>query len=327
MKHAKAIGVLVSLCLSMPLFATGIERHIEKLFDVGPGGTLYLDSDTGTVDISSHGKHGVTVTVSLSTALSDRKKAQAVLDGFALLSSADGNDVRIDGCLAGFHPSWSKHLEVHYRVTIPREYKLNIRTAGADVHIPDISGRVMVKTSSGAIVMGRIDGEVKARTSGGGIEINSATGNVDLRTSGGGIHMGQVGGDVNARTSGGDISVDVVRGNLRATTAGGSLHFGKVSGTLTGRTSGGSIDAALSGQVSKPVDLYTSGGNIKLAVPVDFHADLSAATEGGHVYTDLPVSARENISSTSINGVIKGGGPDVSLITMGGNIDIIRKVD
>ena len=75
------------------------------------------------------------------------------------------------------------------------------------------------------------------------------------------------------------------------------------------------------------MELYTSGGNIKLAVPADFKANFAASTLGGQVYTDLPVTVQGNISSSSLTGLMNGGGPDVSLKAMGGNIEIIKSLD
>jgi hypothetical protein len=327
MSHVKTVVVVVCLFLVTSVFAAGIEKNIEKSFNVGKGGTLELNSEMGSVDITSHAENKVLINVSLTAMSSNANKAEDIFKTFELTFNRNGNDVRIEGDMLNHRQWWNNRLKVHFKVIVPQNYNLKIATSGGNIEAADIKGRVILKTSGGGIIMGRVDGEVNAKTSGGGIALKQSTGNASLRTSGGSIRIGEVDGDVNANTSGGNIDVDIVRGNLKAATSGGGLHFRNVHGNLVGKTSGGSIVAELSAQVSEPAELYTSGGNITLTVPPGFKANLAASTLGGHVYTDLPVMVQGKISSSSLNGLMNGGGPHVNLKTTGGNIDIVKNLD
>ena len=327
MNHVKTVVVIICLFLATSVFADGIEKNVDKSFSVGKGGTLELISGSGSVDITSHSENEVIINVTLTAMSSNANKAEDIFKNFELTFNHNGNDVRIEGDMLNQQLWWNNRLKVQYKVIVPQYYNLKIATSGGNIETADIKGRVILKTSGGSIIMGRVDGEVNAKTSGGGIALKQSTGNASLRTSGGSIRIGEVDGDVNANTSGGNIDVDIVRGNLKAATSGGGLHFRNINGNLVGKTSGGSIVAELSAQVSEPVELYTSGGNITLTVPPDFKANFAASTLGGHVYTDMPVTVQGNISSSSLNGLMNGGGPDVSLKTMGGNIEIIKNLD
>lgn len=326
MKYIKTTWIVICLCLTTNLSAAGIQKMIEKSFDVGNGGTLRLDSDLGSVDISSHSDNKVIINVVLTASTSNEHRANSIFDDFQVTIENSGSDVRIEGDMVDHRLWWNNRLKVRFNVTVPEDYNLDIDTSGGEINVADIRGRVILKTSGGNITLGQTDGEVNARTSGGMISLKGSTGDVVLRTSGGGIHIGKVGGDVAASTSGGSIDVDMVQGNLKASTSGGGLRFRNVNGNLIGRTSGGSIEAELSAQVSEPVELYTTGGSIRLEIPADFRATLAASTTGGRVYTDLPVMIQGKISNTSLNGKINGGGPEVSLKTTGGNIDIVNNV-
>lgn len=322
MNHIKTVGIVICLFLATNLFAAGVEKKIEKSFDVAMGGTLDLDSEMGSVEITSLPDKRVTVSILLTARTSNKREAEDIFNDFELTFAKNGNDVRIEGNSMSRRLWSDSRLKVRYIVAVPQNYNLNIETHGGKINVDDIHGTVGLKTSGGSIVLGRIAGEVHAKTSGGIIRLESSTADANLRTSGGGIRIGKVNGDVEVSTSGGNIDVDVVQGNLKAVTSGGNLFFRNVNGNLIGRTSGGSIDAELTAQVNRSVELYTSGGNITLAIPADFKANLAASTFGGRVYTNLPVLAQGTISNSSLSGTINGGGPDVSLRTMGGNIEI-----
>jgi len=327
MNHLKTVGIIICLCLSTNLSAAGFEKKIEKSFDAGMGGTLDLDSDIGSVTITKDSGKKVTISILLTAAASNQDKAQEIFDDFELSFVNNENNVKIEGDMLN-HNLWrNNHLKVRFNITVPKNYNLNIKTGGGKIDVADIQGSVDLKTSGGSIVLGKIDGKVNAKTSGGIMTLEGSTGDAILHTSGGSIRIGKVDGDVEARTSGGNIDADIVQGNLKASTSGGALHFRNVNGNLIGKTSGGPIEALLSAQIREPVELYTSGGNIKLTIPADFKANLAASTFGGHVFTDLPVMVRGKISSSSLNGLMNGGGPEVSLKTMGGNIDIIRNAN
>ena len=83
------------------------------------------------------------------------------------------------------------------------------------------------------------------------------------------------------------------------------------------------ITAELAKQIEDPLELSTSGGYISLAVPGDFKADLHASTSGGRVACELPLEGM--IKPSSINGKVNGGGPEVTLHTSGGNIEVAKR--
>lgn len=312
----------IIICLAASVPAMAVERNVEKSFNVKPGGTLNLSSDTGTVDIKSHTENTVLVSVELIAHTSSDNTAKDIFDNFNLGFNHDGKDVTITGNLDN---SWfwhSSRLTVHFNITVPNQYNLKVKTSGGYINVSDLKGRATLKTSGGSVKLGNIDGELDARTSGGGIKVEDVTGNTLVKTSGGSIRIGRVKGNLDARTSGGGIDVDGVDGNLIAHTSGGHLILLNISGNLVGYTSGGPIVAELTKQVTGRVELRTSGGGIKLTVPAGFRADLDASTSGGRIFTDIPVTVHGRISNSSINGKMNGGGPEVRLRSSGGSIRI-----
>ena len=288
MKKRTVILTAILICLTSSLSARGAQRHIEKSFNINAGGTLTLDTDLGTVEISTHPENTVQVNVDVVVDSSNSRKDKEMLDDMKLTFNNSGTELTVRGRLNQAWSWRSNRLRARFQIKVPDKFNLNVNTAGGHLSVSHITGRLNLHTSGGRIMLGNISGDVKAATSGGSIKIGEVNGNLDVRTSGG------------------RIDIEGVMGNLNA------------------HTSGGSIEARLLQQTSKPVKLSTSGGNIRLAVPADFKADLEASTSGGSIYTDFPVVVTGRVSTSSLHGPINGGGPPVELHTSGGNIEIAK---
>lgn len=324
----KCLALIVFLFAHSLLFQPGsplarsYEQRVERSFKVENGGTLYLDSDRGSVEVQTHLSEEVEVVVSLRAITSSKNRAEEWFENFELNFDHRNGDVEIRG---EWRQGWAKkrnRLRIHFDCRVPKIYDLEIDTAGGGIRVDDLVGKVRLETSGGSISMGQIDGPVEAETSGGSISLDRCTSRASVNTSGGNISLGDIGGPVEARTSGGSISVDLVDGDLEAYTSGGSLRLRNINGNLRAKTSGGSIRAELLKQIDSPVNLRTSGGSIILEIPPNLEADLDASTSGGRVVTDVPITIKGTIEKSSLHGELNGGGPLITLRTSGGNIEI-----
>lgn len=276
-----------------------------RSFKVGTGGTLTIDSEQGSIEIVARGRKEVTVEVTKKLPLGwfgDRDD----LDDFTVEYDQSGDDVTITGRFLDSH-GWGRHhrrLRVHYKVTVPEKYNLDLETSGGSITVSDLEGKVEVRTSGGSLNLGDIDGSVNARTSGGSISLRGSAGRAELQTSGGGITVGRVGASLEARTSG------------------GSIHVKEVRGAVELETSGGSIVATIAEQPKGDCSLKTSGGGLTVYLSKDAKVDVNAKTSGGNVRCDLPITVQGLLSKTEVKGKINGGGPELYLRTSGGNIKI-----
>lgn len=315
---------IIALTTVLPHYvaARNHEQQVEKHFKAAEGGTLYLNSDRGSVKIRGQAFDEVDVVVTLKADTRNKEEARDWFDRFELTFDHRGKDVEIRG---EWDDSWfgrRNKLKVHFDIQVPKRYNLDVDTAGGSIWLDDLSGEVRLETSGGSIAMGEIEGPVWAETSGGSISLERAKGDASVHTSGGSITLSKIEGSVDAKTSGGTISVDGVDGNLQARTSGGSLRLTNINGNLKARTSGGSIHAELLKQIDEPAELRTSGGSITLEIPANLKADIDASTSGGRVMTDIPLTIQGTLSKGRIQGTMNGGGERISLRTSGGNIEI-----
>jgi len=300
------------------------EDTITKSFKVKRGQLFYLKSDLGSVAVDSWNRDEVKIVVTRKADTNSKRRAKEIFDDLELDFSRDSDGVKVRAEYYGGKSWWGfkRRLKLHFKVMVPREFNLDINTAGGSIRVTDLIGRSKLKTSGGSIKVGQVDGPVNAKTSGGSIKIEEARGHVYAHTSGGSITIGETAGSVDAKTSGGGITLDGVTGDTDAYTSGGSLNLKGLNGNVKAGTSGGSIYAELTGRIDRNCTLKTSGGSIRLFLPRDISVNIDAHTSGGRVHTDFPITVRGTIKKNSLKGKINDGGPLVTLRTSGGSIYI-----
>lgn len=227
----------------------------EQSFKVKPGGTLYLRSDSGAIEVESHDKNVVEVDVETSGPNAD---------DFEVEFAQEGNDVRVTGDWDGSY--FSQRMKARFIIKIPSQYNVDLKTGGGSIKLDDLQGRVDAHTSGGSIRLGRIQGDVEVDTSGGSIRVEEVAGNINAHTSGGSIRASitkQPSHDCRLSTSGGSVSVELAESiavDLDARTSGGRVSSdfdvdGKIKrNRIRGTINGGGPD----------LDLETSGGSVSV---------------------------------------------------------------
>lgn len=215
--------------------------------------------------------------------------------------------------------------------------RVDARTAGGGVHVGDVKGDAILDTSGGEIVAGTIQGMVRARTAGDDIVLRGASGPVVAETAGGQIRLGQCGGNVRAETAGGSIYLDGARGMVVAETAGGSIDLLRLMSAVRARTSAGRILAQISANRNSfaPSHLETSVGDVQVFLPPELPLTIDAVIDeaAGHkILSDFPqINVRgdqEGFTASTVrgHGALQGGGAELNIRTVMGNIEI-RKLD
>ena len=308
-----------------------VENHIERSFQVSPGGRLTIDADRGAIEVRTGDRDVVAVKIERKVKKNGKWTIEEVLEDFAI--TFDQND---DGVtIRAKHNQeilrrWNRErnrLRVKFLVTVPQRYNVDLNTAGGSISVKDLEGEVRSQTSGGGLRFGSIKGPVWGRTSGGSVKLEGTQGDAELKTSGGGITIGSVEGTVEAITSGGSIRIDKVAGSVNAKTSGGGITVEEVMGDITAKTSGGSIKAYISRQPEGSCSLETSGGNVTAYLLENIAVDVDARTSGGSVSTDVPITTvvQGKVRKNRLQGAINGGGPLLKLRTSGGSVHLRKK--
>ena len=196
-----------------PCYEGGVSRRmvetiespefLEEVVPVKPGGTLFVRSARGTVDVRVHDLDEVRV-----EAEARGRHPERVI--FTLECADD--DVRFEVHVEGWLTGLFGGIDVRTRIWVPQQYSLVLRNSGGDARVDGITGNVDLETSGGDVTLSRITGRLGLHTSGGKLELEHLDGCVRARSSGGDAVLRDVFGDVDVRTSGGNLTIDGVDG-------------------------------------------------------------------------------------------------------------------
>lgn len=302
--------VAMAISLSAGSALARIERVVERSFPVGAPGTLFVETDGGSVRVDPAGGSTVKVTARQRIKADTDAEADELLKKLDLTMAQEGNDVRVAAKYErqplGFRwGSWPP-VQVDFVITVPAGFATDLRTSGGGITVGDLGGKALARTSGGSIKLGRMGSSVEARTSGGSITLAEAGGPVELRTSGGNITAGRIKGTADLSTSGGGIKLESASGIVRA------------------QTSGGSIQAGITGALKEDSSLSTSGGSVRVTVDPSLAFRLDASSSGGGVRADgLTIRLANSGSSRSrLLGDVNGGGPTLKLRSSGGSVAV-----
>lgn len=298
----KLFSMMSALIVSAVLVvaAYGAEKKYEKKFTVNPGATFTVRADVGSVSVEG----GNTKEVSILVKVEGRQRDLDPID-ISASQTASGVELRLrNNEKAEKWFNWgNSHIDAQIAVTVPRDQNLSLSTAGGNIEIKHINGRV------------------GGGTSGGNLELNDIAGTVELQTSGGDIRASNVTGQLTMETSGGNITIKDVKGDVDVNTSGGNVMLNSIVGRIRAETSGGNIAVTVK-ESNKGVHAETSGGNIDLMLPKGISATVDATTSGGEVTCDFPITMQGKLDESRIRGTINGGGNKIYAHTSGGSIRI-----
>src|SRR6185437_11850429 len=280
--------------------ALAAHKTYDKRLIARPGGQLTFRADIGSVAVVGRDAPDVVVHA-------DLEASDSFLSDFHIGAEQTPSGVTVSARTT--HKDWFEGFNngprVQFTIEVPRNYRVDLRTAGGGLDLRDLNASVHAVTSGGSAMIQNIAGTVDVHTSGGSIDAQRLKGSSELSTSG---------GEVNVADSTGDLDLD---------TSGGSIGIRNDDGKIDARTSGGSIRAEL--PANHGINLSTSGGSITVLLPRDTRASLDAETSAGRVESDFPLIATEISEKTHLRGAIGGGGARIFLHTSAGDIHLERR--
>jgi len=234
------------------------------------------------------------------------------LSGDIQIHSWNKNEVKI---VATGNQTAKDNLEVK-RDNSPESVNFSVRKSKtAEKQLDNLSLKVEVWTPEKV--------NLALSTAGGDVEVNNIEGKVIATTAGGDISLKDIKGKVILTTAGGDINCTNYSGDIKATTAGGDIALTGSNGKIEAVTAGGNVNVEYSGK-NEGIKLNTVGGNIKLKLPENFSANVKLSTFGGSVKCELNMTKIIKEKESIIEAEINGGGEEINCSTMGGNITIYK---
>ncbi len=260
-------------------------NRIEKTFDVISGGRLTIDTDSGEIDVKTHKKDTIELKI-----IKDKKKnlfnLQNILNDFNVTFDHTGHDLNITGKFQRGVNFWQNELNdirIHFQVTIPQEYDVDLNTRIDDISVNGVTGELEVSTSTGDI------------------DVIDVSGPTQVRTSTGDLHLEKIIGAISGGSSTGDITMSNCQGSISV------------------KSSTGDIRMHLPTQLQHAWNIQTSTGDIVLTLSSNLAADIDVKTSVGDISTDFPVLTT-TMQKKRVRGSINGGGQLLKLQTSTGDI-------
>ena len=317
-------SLLLFLITSVSALAATEER-LNHRFSGQSGGTVVVEVDFGSINVSTNATSEVVVDVWRKIGRRKKTDEQAFLRDNPVEFTQDGNTVTIRSH-GKTKRSWSwigrNENQAKYTISVPARSNARLKTGGGDIEVDDLVGEVRADTGGGGLTFARLNGSARGETGGGSVKARACEGTLTLRTGGGGIEVTGGSGALDGTTGGGSITVREFQGPAHVRSGGGGLTIERVQGAVEASTGGGSISAVLPSEVADTVKLSTGGGGISVSVPATAAFDLDANTAGGRVASDLPVSVVGKVHEGRLQGPVNGGGKAVELRSGGGSIHL-----
>jgi Toastrack DUF4097 len=156
-------------------------------------------------------------------------------------------------------------------VSAPAGSRLAARTGAGDVVVTGRAGWAAVRTGSGEVEVGAVDGDTDVTTGSGDLVLGDVAGRARLRTGSGAIRMTSAGGATEIKAGSGDVALGSVSGDLGVRTGSGEVR----------------IDDARAGRF----DLTTGSGELRVAVHPGVRAELDLSSGSGHARSELTVES------------------------------------
>ena len=179
-----------------------------------------------------------------------------------------------------------------------------------DVHLPaDYSGDLRIDSVSGDVELsfGEYQ-DLSMKTTSGEIDVDAVTTeSIAVETTSGDITAARIeAGSVNAESTSGEIEFDGAVVEVDAGTTSGDISF--------------AIEDLLG-----DVTIGSTSGDVKLALPKEKAFDLSVRSTSGDIECDFPVTvqgSRGGPGNKVLEGIVGDGGPDVTIKTVSGDVEI-----
>ncbi|RMF08858.1 MAG: hypothetical protein D6762_04815 [Candidatus Neomarinimicrobiota bacterium] len=231
------------------------------------------------------------------------------------LSWKDGNLTvqKIDRDLAEF-------VRVNYTIAVPPDMRVHCATGAGDLHIAALNYPIQVSTGAGDVELNDLKGGGEVSTGSGDMSGSRVNGDLTLSTGSGNIVLTGCAGYCKIETGSGDIHLTYDdQGQCRVKTGSGNIDIEKLMGGADVSTGSGDIQAT-----GYPLDVWdfrTGSGDVNVDIHPDAGANLDLHSYSGSIQVEPQV---EVVSSghRHLEGILRGGGPKVTVSTASGDISI-----
>jgi len=311
----KGLAVLLGAAFILAVAAVPAlaEREFEEKFErteaLAKNGKVYLSNVSGDIEVVAWKEAQVKIEALKTSRASSLDRAKENAGEVAIEVTKTADTVRIETRYprrrGGFWGGDSVNVSVDYKIWVPEQAAVELKSMSGDVRVGQLGGKVTVGSMSGDVdLLGAAGAEVDLKS--GDLTVENITGDVHLETMSGTIKASRIKGSIEA----GVVSGDVI---LRDVSEAQSVNGHAVSGDVTylGKIKAGGR-----------YELKTHSGDVRMTVPADSSFEFEASTFSGDIDTDFEIQVVGKISPREIHGTVGKGGATVILGSFSGSVDL-----
>ncbi len=165
------------------------------------------------------------------------------------------------------HERWTvagRSSRARVRIVAPPGTTLNARTAATDIRISVPLERANVVAAAGDVEVGHA-AHLAIKTASGDVRIGAVDGDLEVRSASGDVDVGRVGASASVTSASGDVTIESVAGAMSVTTASGDVRVRRYEGEdLQASTMSGTVRVGLPAGRTVRLDARTLSGSVRL---------------------------------------------------------------
>lgn len=308
----------LALCIfffDVPLAAvSAAERTVRQTFSVQPGCVLTVDAYRGGVVIDESPDAELRVVARVESTLSNERDANDAVDALKLDMKMEGNHVTVQArnpreSRLRFVWNEDEPLDISFQISVPSRCSLDLTTGRGGIVVGVLNGDMKARTENGTIFFRGVDGSVQASSGSGDIVVSRCSGNLSLSTRRGNIRAGTVRGRTEVKAANGDIEIQSAEGGIVAATESGDVTIGFPK------------------NFTEAASVSASAGNVLARFDPAANCAVKASSVWGRVESALPLELDGASAKTKLAGRLNRGGPLVTLRANGGHVKIEPRQD
>jgi len=307
-----AVAFIAAVAAAPALAEQKFEEKFAKTVPLSKTGTLYLANVSGDIEVLTWKDAQVKIEAvkiskadSLEKAKENAAKVTIEVTGGAERVSVETKYPKRQG---GFWGGDSISVSVDYKVWVPEEAAVEIKSISGDVQIAPIGGKARIDSVSG------------------NVGLRGAAG-ADVKLVSGDLEMENIAGDAFIKAVSGDIDVTRIKGSIEADAVSGDIVLEDVSEaqTVDIKTVSGNVTYTGQLRAGGRYELKTHSGDVRMTIPADAGFDLEANTFSGDIVSEFEITVSGKISPKEIHGTVGKGGATLILKSFSGNVDLKKK--
>ena len=250
-------------------------RALQKQFDVAESGRLFVAVPSAEIHLHATDLDRAKIEVSVNTG--SKQEALNYIDRIKLrVRAVDKQTIRIESksIYQSQFQGWNAvdTFRARIDISLPRRFNVDIQTAGSDVSLNGLEGRLALQVSGGAVQGEKLKGKLEVFGYGSAIQIDQFEGTkLDLMAAGGSLQADNLKAEhITIRTASTDTQLANIEGPASLAFHNGYTDINNLFGPVTASVQGGNAALALS--ELDEVTLQILGGELDLKLDTSMEA-------------------------------------------------------